>query len=179
MNHGLNFEKHQIAIKPQLKYLGIVIDDKITFCDHVLRLENKPLFRKYIVLRIRNYVRSRWLFYYKTYVNPIIQFRVLIYGCTACTNLHSVLQIQMRIIPNIYFLPKYASVPHYMVANELPTVYELHVYELSKFIIKSIVISLSRIREFFQNYVLGNQEIDFVYGKQMLVYKCPVNLSPL
>ena len=63
VNLGLNFEEYQIAINPQLKYLGIVIDDKLTFCDHVLRLKNKLLFCNYIVLRTRNYLtRSQLLF---------------------------------------------------------------------------------------------------------------------
>ena len=138
VNHGLNFEKYQIAIKPQLKYLGIVIDDKLIFCDHVLRLKHKLLFCN-IVLRSRNYLtRSQLLFYYKTHVNPIIQYEVLIYGCTAYSNLDPVVKIQKRSIRNIHFLPKYASVSDYMGANELPSVYELHVYELLKFIVKSI-----------------------------------------
>ena len=138
VNLGLNFEEYQIAINPQLKYLGIVIDDKLTFCDHVLRLKNKLLFCNYIVLRTRNYLtRSQLLFYY-THVNPIIQYGILIYGCTAYSNLDPVLKVQKRIIRNICFIPKYASVSDYMVANELPTVYELHFYELLKFIVKSI-----------------------------------------
>ena len=34
---------------------------------------------------------------------------------------------------NNVFLPKYESVSEIMLRNELPTVYELHVYELLKF----------------------------------------------
>ena len=139
VNHGLNFEEYQMAIKLQLKYLGFVIDDYLTFCDHVLRLKNKLLFCNYIVLRTRNYLtRLQLFFYYKKHVNSIIQYRVLIYGCTAYSNIDPVLKIQKRIIRNIYFLPKYASGSDYMVTNELPTVCELHVYELLKFIIESI-----------------------------------------
>ena len=106
---GLNVEEHQIPIKPQLKDLGIVINDKqLTFCDHVLRLENKLMLCNYIVLRTRNYLTSQLLFYYKTHFNPIIQYGVLIHDCTTYSNLDAVLKIQKRIIRNIYF-PRYMN----------------------------------------------------------------------
>ena len=47
---------------------------------------------------------------------------------TANSNLDPILKTQKRIIRNYIF--KYASASDYMVANELPTVYEHHVYEL-------------------------------------------------
>ena len=132
----LKFEVHKILIKPQLKYLGIIIDEKLTFSDHCARVKNKLLFFNYTVLRARNFLtRSQLLSYYKTHVNPIVQYGVLIYGCTSYSNLDPVLKIQKRIVRSICFLPKYASVHQFMVENELPTVYELHVYELLKTII--------------------------------------------
>ena len=40
-----------------------------------------------------------------------------------------------RILRSICFLPKYVSVTDLMYPNELPIVYELHVYELLKFVL--------------------------------------------
>ena len=116
--------------------MGIIIDEKLTFSDHCARVKNKLLFCNYTVLRARNFLRrSQLLSYYKTHVNPIVQYSVLIYGCTSYSNLDPVLKIQKRIVRSICFLPKYASVHQFLVENELPTVYELHVYELLKTII--------------------------------------------
>ena len=132
----LSFGVHNILIKPQLKYLGVVIDEKLTFSDHCAKVKNRLLFCNYTVLRARNFLtRSQLLSYYKTHVNPIVQYGVLIYGCTSYSNLDPVLKIQKRIVRSICFLPKYASVHQFMVENELPTVYEFHIYELLKTII--------------------------------------------
>ena len=50
-------------------------------------------------------------------------------------NLDRVLKIQKRIVRSLCFLSNYASVYQFMVENELPTAYELHVYELLKTLI--------------------------------------------
>ena len=67
-----------------------------------------------------------------------MQYGVLVYGCTAFSNLQPILSLQKRIIRNIYHLPKYTNVDQLMSENGLETVYELHVYELLKFILKSM-----------------------------------------
>ena len=96
----------------------------------------KMSFCNYTVLRARNFFkRSQLLYYYKTHVNPIVQYGVLIYGCTSYSNLDPNLKIQKQIVRSICCFPKYASVHQFKVENELPTVYELHVCELLKTII--------------------------------------------
>ena len=115
----LSFGVHNILIKPQLKYLGIVIDEKLTFSDHCARVKNKLLFCNYTILRTRKFLtRSQILYFYETHVNPIVQYGVLIYGCTSYWNLDPVLKIQKRKVRSICFLPKYASVHQSMVENE-------------------------------------------------------------
>ena len=75
----LSFEVHKFLIKPQLKYLGIIFDEKLTLSDPCARVKNKLLFYNYTVLRARNFLtRSQLLSYYKTHVNPIVQYGVLI-----------------------------------------------------------------------------------------------------
>ena len=59
----------------------------------------------------------------------------MVNACTAYSNLKEFFKVQKRIIRSICFLPKYASVSDLMYRNELPTVYELHYYELLKFVL--------------------------------------------
>ena len=103
------------------------------------KLRKKLLFCNYTVLRTRPYLkRSQLLVYYRTHVKAIVQYGVLVYGCTAFSNLQPILRLPKRIIRNIYHLPKYTNVDQIMSENGLETVYELHVYELLKFILTSM-----------------------------------------
>ena len=116
-----------------------MIDEKLTFKDHVAKVKGKLQYCNYIILRTRQFLtRSQLLFFYKTHVIHIVQYGVLVYGCTSYSNLDPIHKLQKRIVRSICFLCKYASVSEYMVENELPTVYELHLYELLKFISKSV-----------------------------------------
>ena len=135
----LSTDLHGVRIENSVKYLGVIIDEDLNFKDHVRRVQKKLLFCNYTVLRSRQFLtRSQLLVYYRTHVKPIIQYGVLVYACTVFGNLGPIHHLQKRIIRSICFLPKFASVDHFMVTNKIATVYELHVFELVKFILSSI-----------------------------------------
>ena len=81
---------------------------------------------------------SQLLVYYKLHVNPLVQYGVLIYGCTSFSILSPIYTLQKKILRTMFFLEKFASVDSLMIENELPTVHEFHVYELFKFIVASL-----------------------------------------
>ena len=125
----LDLGQLDIVIKPHLKYLGVEINERLPFKDHIHKIKTKLFFCNYIVLRSGALLtRTELLIYYRTYVKPIVQYGVLVDGCTAYSNLH-------ESIRSICFLPKYANVTDYMTEHELPAVYELHIYELFKFVL--------------------------------------------
>ena len=102
VSSSTSFGNHKIQIEPQLKYLGVVIDEKLTVNDHCTKVKNKLLFCHYIVLKIRALlIGLQLLFYYKTHAIPYVQYGALIHGCTSFSNLDPVLKIQKRIITSI------------------------------------------------------------------------------
>ena len=116
----------------------MIIDENLSFRSHVDSIKNKLLYHNYILLRVRQLLtREQMLLYYRTRVNPIIQYGVLVYGCAPFSNLQPIHRTQ-RIMRTIFFLPKFANVQHLMASHELPTVYELHIYEIIKLIINAI-----------------------------------------
>ena len=101
---------------------------------HVAKIKSKLLFFNYVVWRSSEYLtRSQLILFYKLHINPLVQYGVLIYGCTSYSQLSPIHKIQKRIVRTMFRLPKYANVSEIMLRNELLTVYELHVYELFKF----------------------------------------------
>ena len=128
-----------IEMKHNLKYLGVIIDDSLCFKDHVAKIKQKLNFCHHTVRRSRDLLtESQLLVYYKLHVNPLIQYGVLIYGCTSFSILSPIYTLQKKILRTMFFLEKFASVDSLMIKNELPTVHEFHVYELFKFIVASL-----------------------------------------
>ena len=82
--------------------------------------------------------QSSLLIYYKTHVKPIIQYGVLIYGGTMYSNLQPILKMQKKRIRCIFHLSFSASVREVMNSNKIHTVYEFHLYEITKIILKCL-----------------------------------------
>ena len=120
-----------ITIKTN-RYLEVDLDEKFSFKDHVQKLQRTISFCKYLILRTGSFpTRSLLMTFHKTRVKPTIQYGVLIYGCTTFSNLHNIRKWKKRIARSISFLPKYSSVSQFMIDNEVATVYELHIYDMS------------------------------------------------
>ena len=76
--------------------------------------------------------------YYKSNVQPIIQYGILVYGCCSFSSLKPILTLQKKILKFIYFRKKDDHSEDIFLENSILTVYELHIYELIKFVLKSI-----------------------------------------
>ena len=80
-----------------VKYLGVLVDEELTFKDHVELVKNKLNKCFYAVLKSRQVLtQSQMLVYYKTHVKPIIQYGVHIYGGTMYSNLQPILKMQKK-----------------------------------------------------------------------------------
>ena len=87
--HFLNCKNGSIVLNTEItrteyvKYLGILLDKNLTYGFHVKRVLNKLAKHVSIINRLRHFTSSSVVIrYYKTYMKPIIQYGLLIYGCT-------------------------------------------------------------------------------------------------
>ena len=86
-----------IEMKHNLKYLGVIIDDSLCFKDHVAKTKQKLNFCHHTVRRSRDLLtESQLLVHYKLHVNPLIQYGVLIYGCTSFSILSPIYTLQKK-----------------------------------------------------------------------------------
>ena len=80
-----------------MKYLGVLVDEELTFKDHVELVKKKLNKYFYAVLKSRHVLtQSQMLVYYKTHVKPIIQYGVLMYGGTMYSNLQPISKMQKK-----------------------------------------------------------------------------------
>ena len=115
------------------KYLGIRIDDKLNFKEHISYVRSKLVKFCGSAYRLRQVLNLKQLLqYYKRYVQPVIQYGLLIYGATSRNALMPLLRLQKRYF-RIILRKKYReSVMQAMEFYKIPNVFELHVYEILK-----------------------------------------------
>ena len=86
-----------LANDESAKYLGIYNDTKLSFhppIKHVVKKLSKQL---PVIARLRHYVpRGTSLKYYQTYIEPIITYGLLVYGCTSRNQLNPTYIIQKK-----------------------------------------------------------------------------------
>ena len=81
--------------------------------------------------------RYKLIEYYKTNVNSFIQHGVLIYGGTSYSMLEPIFMLQKKILKPIYFRKYSDSSSDLFMKHKILNVYQLHIYELLKFVLKS------------------------------------------
>ncbi len=136
---ALSMNDETIPVAKTCNYLGVHIDDKFNFVSHIMSVKEKLSKQCGINPKLRYFVpRKVLLRYYSTNIKPIIQYGILIYGCVRYSNLELILKLQKKIVRLILFLEYRDNVSHLFERNLILSVHELYVYELLKFVIRSL-----------------------------------------
>ena len=93
----------KIEEKQSFKYLGITIDNDLRFTQHSKHVVTKLLSNCSIFYKLRNVLReSQMIKAFKTYIQPIVQYGVLIYGSTTITTIREIDKVIKRIVRLIF-----------------------------------------------------------------------------
>ena len=128
-----------VHVKLVCKYLGIYIDNKLSFQSHIDFVKVRLGKQSGIISKLRHYVPRAQLINYRTNVVPIVQFGLLVYGCCSYKSLEPLYILQKKILKFIYFRNRRENCDDIFQSNCLLTIYELHVYELLKFVLRSLI----------------------------------------
>ena len=78
-------------------YLGIHIDPKLSFHSHIKHVVKKFSKQLSVIARLRHYLpRGTLLKFYQTYIEPIITYGLLVYGCTSRYQLNTIYIVQKK-----------------------------------------------------------------------------------
>ena len=90
------------------KYLGIHIDTKISIHSHIKHVVKTISKQLSVVARLRHYVpRGTSLKYYQTYIEPIITYGLLVYGCTARHQMNPIYIVQKKVLRLFHLKPQF------------------------------------------------------------------------
>ena len=81
------------------KYLGMFVDADLSFKSPIEYVRKRLGKQCGIICKLRHYVpRAQLINYYRSNIEPIIQYGVLVYGCTSMRNLMPILISQKKIL---------------------------------------------------------------------------------
>ena len=122
-----------------MRYLGILIDEKLNYKDHFQYLIHKiNVFCSTFFYRLRNVLhKNQPIFAYKTYVQPILQYGVLIYGTAAKSDIKKFNNKIKHLVRIIYDKRKFESIENFRTAAKINNIEELHLYEPLKLCINN------------------------------------------
>ena len=139
---SLKFSDDFLISVDSCKYLGIWLDNKLSFRQHIEYIRKKMNKFCAIVYKLRDVMTINQLInYYKMYVQPVLQYGILIYGCVKKSNLYVIHKSQKRFF-RIVFRKRYRdSISDKLEKLKIASVFELHIYELFKRVVNKKEIS--------------------------------------
>ena len=119
--------------------MGLYIDKGLNFKEHVKYVCSKISKLIGLTFRLRYYLSTEILVrFYNAYIKPIIQYGILIYGCANKTELNKIKVLQNKFLRAISFKRKTDSVDSLYIKYKILDVFNLHIYDLLKFVLRSI-----------------------------------------
>ena len=119
-----------------MRYLGILIDKKLNKKDHIQYLIHKMNVFCATFYKLRTVLhKNQQIFPYRTYVEPILQYGVLIYGTAAKSDINKITNKIKHLVRIIYGKRKFESIENFRIAAKIYNIEELHLYELLKLVI--------------------------------------------
>ena len=123
----------KIPFNKSCRYLGVHIDSRLRFHEHINRVVKKLNKFCGLIYRIRHYYNKKCLLmFYNSFAKSVICYGLLIYGTSAKSNLRKIEMAQRRILRGIFFKKKYDSISNILRRNGVLTVFELYIVEVMK-----------------------------------------------
>ena len=140
LNPRFDLNNQYVKVDKTCKYLGVRLHSKLTFNTHISHVVKKLSRQCGIISKFRHYVPRSKLQYkllqYKFKFNKFC-LRILVYGCCSYSSLYPIFRLQKK-LKIIHFRKKQDSCNDLFINNTILSVYELHLYALLKFVLRSL-----------------------------------------
>ena len=128
----------KIEEKQNFKYLGITIDNDLRFSKHSKHVVTKHLSNCSNFYKLRKVLReSQMIKAFRAYIQPIVQYGVLINGSTTITTIREIDKVVKRIVRLIFHRKKFESTYEERVKHRIYLASELHASKVLKQTLKN------------------------------------------
>ena len=141
------------------KFLGVIIDDKLSFIRHITYIKSKISKGLGILLKARKYLKRKCLLnLYYSFIYPYLTYCVEAWGNTPDTHIDPLIKLQKKVIRIITFSP--------YLAHTEPLFKELNILPFPKVVIQRIALQMFK----FTNKLLPSA-ISELFISNSAVYK--------
>ena len=157
-NIKLQMDDKIIKESPHIKYLGVILDNKLNWIEHIGYVKNKVAKDIGIICKARKFLNKKVLLtLYNTFIFPYLIYCVEIWGCAKKTHLASLYILQKRLVRTITFADK--------LAHTGPIFKDIEVLPLAKLIHCRIGLFMYKIF-----YKLQPTVINKMYGQNVDIH---------
>ena len=130
----LSINKHEIDRVESIKFLGVFIDENLTWKEHIKYTENKIAKNIGLLFRAKHYLhRKSLLLLYFAYIHSYINYANIAWGSTHVSNLQKIYRQQKHAIRIIYNKKKFDPARKLLSSNNILNVYQLNILNVSVF----------------------------------------------
>ena len=131
----LTIRKYTIHEVDQFKYLGVILDNKLSWNPHINYLVTKLSQVAGILYKVRSLLplKSR-IMIYNSLAGSYLNYGMVAWGSTTPTTLHKLQAVQNRLIRYITFSPPRTNVDHLYNSLKILNVQQHYFFETAKFV---------------------------------------------
>jgi Skp family chaperone for outer membrane proteins len=145
-----------IELVNETKFLGVIIDDKLSWKSHINHICNKVSKGIGIIIRARQLLYGESLqTLYNALIKPYFTYCITIWGNTYQKFLHKLHLMQKKIIRILSHSDYLAHTEHLLKARNMMTIYKMHEYFVGIFVYKSLN---NQLPEIFNNIFTPNMQ---------------------
>ena len=134
MNFHIKMGNVELERVSSVKYLGVMLDEKVTWENQIDYLATKLSRSAGIFSKLRYYLNPKTLLeMYHALFNSRLQYAILCWGSASSTNLHRLQVLQNRAIRNMNKAPRFYRLDNYYINQRILKIHELYKLEVAKF----------------------------------------------
>ena len=138
MNNDVIMDNNALIKVNSIKYLGVIVDNKLNWIDHITYVKNKISNGLGIMYKARRYLhKSSLRNLYHAYIYPYLTYCIEVWGCASKCQLNALLLLQKKIIRIMTFSP--------YLAHTDPIYKDLAILPFDKIFIDRIGITMFKV----------------------------------
>ena len=131
---SLSINSSLLNMVTQIRYLGILMDEHLTWSKHISYIQNLIAKNIGVISRIRPFINTKIaLLLYFSLIYPYLTYCNVVWASTYHSHLDRLNVLQKRIIRIVFLLPFLSSTKSTFVNNNLLNIYQIHSLQIALF----------------------------------------------
>ena len=133
-NFNIQMGAVQLKRVESVKYLGVILDDRVTWSDQIDYLSKRLSCSAGIFSKLRYYIDTKTMIeMYHALFNSKVLYGILCWGATSTTNINKLQVLQNKALRNMNKAPRYYRLDNFYLNHRILKVQELYQLEIAKF----------------------------------------------